>query len=172
MKKLTPEKTCPNCNCTDRHTRNGHMVLKSLPVKIQKIPKYKCNNCKKSFYDKSIKELIDHKYNTVMKRIALHLYIEGYSIQNILTQMKSEEFKVTKKDVTDYLNQFQSLIADIKPEKKRIKQTDDISRFNKRDAYTFSLLIQEREKDIISCLINGTVSYILYDRSTIKNSKG
>ena len=171
MKNLAPYKTCPNCNCTDRHTRNGYMVLKSLPVEIQKIPKYKCKDCEKSFYDKSIKEVREHKYNTAMKRIALHLYIEGYSIQDVLEYMKSEGFKVTKEDITNYLNQFQPLIADIKPEKKRIKHTEDISKFNKRDAYTFSLLIQERKKDIISCLINGSVSYILYDRSTIKKSK-
>lgn len=171
MMNLIPKKTCPNCNCIDRHIKNGYMVLKSLPVEIQKIPKYKCRSCGKSFYDKSIREVREYKYNIAMKRIALHLYIEGYSSQEIYTNMRNEGFRVVLEDIKKLLEPYQPLIADIKPEKKRIEHPEDISRFNKRDAYTFSLLIQERERDIISCLVNGSVSYILYERSKRKKPK-
>lgn len=161
MKTITNVKKCPLCNSTTRQfTKNGYMVLKSLPVEIQKIPKLKCKDCEGSFYDKSIQKVREHNYHTAVKRIALHLYIEGYSIEEIYKYMRNEGFRVVLDNITKFLEPYQTILAEVRPMKKRVRYTKDSSKFQKRDAYTFSLLIQERDEYIISDLLRGFHEYI------------
>jgi len=161
MKKIINVEKCPLCNSTTKQfVKNGYMVLKSLPVEIQKIPKLKCKVCGGSFYDKSIREVREFNYHTAVKRIALHLYIEGYSSQEICKHMRNEGFRVVLEDIKKFLEPYQSILAEVRPLKERVRYTKDSSKYQKRDAYTFSLLIQERDEYIISDLLRGFHEYI------------
>lgn len=161
MEKTINVEKCPLCNSTARQfVKNGYMVLKSLPAEIQKIPKLKCKVCGGSFYDKSIREVREFNYHIAVKRISLHLYIEGYSSQEICKYMRNEGFRVVLGDITKFLEPYQTILAEVRPMRKRVRYTKDSSKFGKRDAYTFSLLIQEREEYIISDLFRGSHEYI------------
>lgn len=92
MKKEIKD-SCPKCGTWGAIVKNGYIILKRLPTNQNRIPKFLCKTCGRSFYIVPSKAERNNAENNLIKRLTTQLYIAGLSRRLIVKLLTTKGYK-------------------------------------------------------------------------------
>lgn len=156
MKKEIKD-TCPKCGTWGVLVKNGYIILKRLPTNQNKIPKYLCKTCGKSFYTVPPKAERRNAENNLIKRLATQLYIAGLSRRLIVKLLTTKGYK----KVVEVIEEMEPVLA-------QLDQFDFITRnrvcLNEKRA-SIKEIYYRREKDSLTIEEYGEYVFVSIERN-------